>query len=134
MKRSKIVGVRGEGPLDGSLESDGSWGSLGNGRRSETFAKASAVIRLMYLRAPPGLGTQECLLAFLGAGEMLPDRPPRRGVAFDSEIRPTSCRDKLYLDPVSSHLPSVPAVPTMSAYVLTQRLYAPTPNHALLCR
>jgi hypothetical protein len=49
-------------------------------------------------------------------------------VAFDSEIRPTSSRDKLYLDPVSSHLPSVPAVPPMSAYVLTQRLYTPTPT------
>jgi hypothetical protein len=41
---------------------------------------------------------------------MLPDRPPRRGVASDSEIRPTSSRDKLYLDPVA-HAPGRPFHP-----------------------
>jgi hypothetical protein len=53
------------------------------------------------------LGPKNIFWPFLGAGWMLPDRPPRRGVASDSEIRPTSSRDKLYLDPVA-HAPGRP--------------------------
>ena len=70
----------------------------------ETFPKASAVIRLDVLAGSAGLEPRNDFWPFLGAGVVPLDRPPRRGVASDSEIRPTSSRDKLYLDPVSCPL------------------------------
>jgi hypothetical protein len=67
MKQSqRTVGVRGYGPLDGALWRVMKLGTGEDGRRSETFAKASAVIRPHVLVGSARLGTQEYLLALSG--------------------------------------------------------------------